>query len=282
VLENPETGCDSIVYLDLTLIGTFEITPIVETICEGESIEVAGQELTEAGSYFFELTDEVGCDSLVDVFLDVLPAPTSETNATICTGESYSFAGTNYTTAGTYQATYTVDGGCDSIATLNLDVITSVNETLDETICDGESFTVGGDDFDATGSYTIELVADNGCDSIVTLNLNVLEVIIEDDSASICDGDTYTHDGNDYTMSGVYDHPYTASNGCDSIYRLTLTVLPNSIQTIDPVICSGDTFSFGGNDYTMTDTYVVTLPSANGCDSVTTINLTVQDQITST
>ena len=282
VLENPETGCDSIVYLDLTLIGTFDITFIVETICEGESIEVAGQELTEAGSYFFEMTDEVGCDSLIDVFLDILPAPTSETNATICTGESYSFAGANYTIAGTYQATYTVDGGCDSIATLNLDVITSVNETLDETICDGESFTVGGDDFDATGSYTIELVADNGCDSIVTLNLNVLEVIIEDDSASICDGDTYTHDGNDYTMSGVYDHPYTASNGCDSIYRLTLTVLPNSIQTIDPVICSGDTFSFGGNDYTMTDTYVVTLPSANGCDSVTTINLTVQDQITST
>lgn len=282
VLQNPITGCDSIVYLDLTLIGTFETTFIVETICEGESITVAGQELTEDGSYFFELTDEVGCDSLIDVFLEVLPLPTSLTEATICTGEVYTFNNTDYSVAGIYEATFPLPGGCDSVATLDLTVITSVTETLNETICDGDSFTVGTDDFNMTGSYDVPLVAVNGCDSIVTLNLTVLDVLIEEDEATICDGETYTHDGNDYTMAGIYDHPYIASNGCDSIYRLTINVLPNSIQTIDPVICAGDTFSFGGNDYSMTDTYVVTLTSTNGCDSITTINLTVEDAITST
>lgn len=279
-LQNPITGCDSIVYLDLTLIGTFETTFIVETICEGESIFVGGEELTEDGSYFFELTDEVGCDSLVDVFLDVLPRPSSITDATICTGETYTFNNVNYNTTGTYEAVFSNPFGCDSVATLNLSVITSINESLTETICDGESFTVGGDDFTTTGTYTVPLVAANGCDSIVTLDLTVLGVLVEEDNATICDGETYTHDGNDYTMAGTYDHQYTASNGCDSIYRLTIAVLPNSIQTINPVICSGETYSFGGNTYTMTDTYVVTLTAANGCDSITTINLTVQDQIT--
>ena len=282
VLENPATGCDSIVYLDLTLIGTFEITFIVETICEGEFIEVGGEELDEGGSYFYELTDEVGCDSLVDVFLTVLPAATGTEFATICQGESYLFNGMQYNMPGIYEETIALPTGCDSIAQLNLTVIDSYTETLNETICDGESFTVGGQSFTTSDTYTVDLTAVNGCDSTVTLNLTVLDVLLETDFQTICDGETYTHDGNDYNITGVYNHPYIASNGCDSTYQLNLTVLPNSIQTLNPTICAGDTYSFGGNDYSTTDTYIVTLTAANGCDSVTTINLTVEDQITST
>ncbi len=282
VLEHPVTGCDSIVYLDLTVIGTFELTFIVEEICEGEGIEVGGQEITEGGSYFFELTDEVGCDSLVDVFLTVIPAATGTEFATICQGEAYLFNGNSYDTQGIYETMIDLPTGCDSIAQLNLTVIDSYTETLNESICDGDSFTVGTQSFSATDTYMIDLTAVNGCDSTVTLNLTVLELQVETDFQTICAGETYTHDGNDYTMTGIYDHPYTAVNGCDSTYRLSLTVLPNSVQTINPVICAGDTYSFGGNIFSTTDTYLVTLTATNGCDSITTINLTVEDQITST
>lgn len=219
--------------------------------------------------------DEVGCDFFVDVFLDVLFVLISEMNVMICMGEFYSFVGINYIIVGIYQVIYMVDGGCDSIVILNFDVIISVNEMLDEIICDGEFFIVGGDDFDVMGSYIIELVVDNGCDFIVIFNFNVLEVIIEDDSVSICDGDIYMYDGNDYIMSGVYDYFYIVFNGCDSIYCLILIVLFNLIQMIDLVICFGDIFSFGGNDYIMIDIYVVILFFVNGCDFVIIINLIV-------
>ncbi|MGH1435079.1 MAG: gliding motility-associated C-terminal domain-containing protein [Lewinella sp.] len=282
LLQSPATGCDSVVYLDLTVIGTEETTLLVESICEGDSYAIGGDQLTTGGSYFYELTDEVGCDSLVDLFLEVFPRPSSLTSATICTGESYLFNGTNYTATGNYQSVFSLPSGCDSVANLALTVVSSVSQTLNETICDGESFTVGTSNFSTTGNYAVPLVADNGCDSIVNLNLTVLGVIIEDGAASICDGETYTVDGNDFTTSGTYDLPYTASNGCDSIFRLTLTVLPVFTQTLNPNICAGQVFSFGGNDYSTTDTYVVTLPASNGCDSITTINLTVSDQITST
>eukprot|EP00903_Cladosiphon_okamuranus_P000359 g357.t1 len=250
--------------------------PLFETICEGDEYTIGGESYSEADVYDIVIPVNGDCDQLFELNLAVNPIVETFLEEEICVGDVFEIGNEEFTEDGSYDVVLeNPETGCDSIVYLDLTLIGTFEITpIVETIC--------GDDFDATGTYTVQLVADNGCDSIVTLNLNVLEVIIEDDSASICDGDTYTHDGNDYTMSGVYDHPYTASNGCDSIYRLTLTVLPNSIQTIDPVICSGDTFSFGGNDYTMTDTYVVTLPSANGCDSVTTINLTVQDQITST
>ena len=48
---------------------------------------------------------------------------TSTTNATICAGSSYNFNGTSYNAAGTYVAHLTNAGGCDSAATLNLNMI---------------------------------------------------------------------------------------------------------------------------------------------------------------
>jgi gliding motility-associated-like protein len=43
-------------------------------------------------------------------------------NASICNGQPYTFNGTNYNTAGTYNIIFPVVGGCDSTVTLNLTV----------------------------------------------------------------------------------------------------------------------------------------------------------------
>jgi len=279
VLSAPGSGCDSIVYLSLTLIGTFETTQLEETICAGQSYAIGGNLLTQSGNYFYQLQDEVGCDSLVDLQLTVLPRPTSMTNATICTGQSYAFNGTNYSASGTYSATFPRPSGCDSVATLNLSVVSSVMTNLNPTICAGESYAVGPNTYSTAGNYTVNLTAANGCDSIVRLNLLVVQPVVQTATASVCQGETFTVDGNTFSTAGTYNLPYTAASGCDSIYRLTLTVLPNVSQTISPSICAGDTYSFGGQSFSTAGTYTVVLPASNGCDSTTTINLAVDNVI---
>jgi gliding motility-associated-like protein len=279
VLSAPGSGCDSIVYLSLTLIGTFGTTQLNETICAGQSYAIGGNLLTQSGSYFYQLQDEVGCDSLVDLQLTVLPRPTSTTNATICTGQSYSFNGTNYSSPGTYSATFPRPSGCDSVATLNLSVVSSVMTNLNPSICAGESYVVGPNTYSTAGNYTINLTAANGCDSIVRLNLAVLQPVVQTATASVCQGDSYTINGNTFSAAGTYNLPYTAASGCDSIYRLTLTVLPNVTRTISPSICVGETYGFGGQSFSAAGTYTVVLPASNGCDSITTINLAVDDVI---
>ncbi len=44
-------------------------------------------------------------------------------------------------------------------------------------ICSGESYTINGQSFTQSGNYTISIPQSSGCDSVVSLNLNVLPVI---------------------------------------------------------------------------------------------------------
>ncbi|MBP1639139.1 MAG: rhs family protein [Bacteroidetes bacterium] len=88
-------------------------TPSVSTtnasICRGDSYTFNGTTYTTAGTYAAQLTNAVGCDSTATLQLTVREPSSSTTNASICRGESYSFNGTTYTAAGTYQAHGTFD-----------------------------------------------------------------------------------------------------------------------------------------------------------------------------
>jgi hypothetical protein len=100
----------------------------------------------------------------------------------------------------------------------------------------------------ATGSYTANLTTVNGCDSIVTLNLTVLDILRTDLTDSICDGEMLDFNGQLLTVSGTYTHTTTSSIGCDSIVTMDLTVLPVNRETVqDTVICEGEDYDFNGS-----------------------------------
>ena len=100
------------------------------SICAGASYTFNGTAYTTAGTYVAHLTNAVGCDSAATLNLTIKALSTSTTNASICTGASYTFNGTAYTTAGTYVAHLTNAVGCDSAATLNLTVTPTVTPSV--------------------------------------------------------------------------------------------------------------------------------------------------------
>ena len=67
---------DSIVRLDLTVIPN-QNTTIDTVLCEGQTMQVAGQEISEAGDYSFELQNSTGCDSIIDIHLEYSEIDTS-------------------------------------------------------------------------------------------------------------------------------------------------------------------------------------------------------------
>ena len=81
--------------------------------------------------------------------------------------------------------------------------------------------------------------------------------------------------GNYYSVAGTYTAAYTTINGCDSIYTLNLTVNQVYAFTQNQAICNGETYNWQGSDYSVAGTYTATYTSASGCDSVYTLNLTV-------
>ena len=92
---------------------------------------------------------------------------------------SYSFNNQIYTTSGTYMITLpnANAAGCDSVITLNLIIKQPSFSTINITNC-GE-YTLNGSTYTSTGQYTQTLIDANsvGCDSTITLNLNIVSSI---------------------------------------------------------------------------------------------------------
>ena len=183
--------------------------------------------------------------------------------------------GNVYTVSGVYVDT--VQGTfCDSIATLTLTVNYSdlstdnVGIKCDEYIwIDGITYTASNNT--ATYTYTNEA----GCDSIITLDLvivNSTDVFVD---VSACDSYYWAVSDTLYTSSGIHSHTYAATNsvGCDSTIWITLTINNSTMSSVDITAC--DSYNWDGVVYDSTGSYTNLYTDLNGCDSSMTLNLTI-------
>lgn len=180
-------GCDSIVYLQLTVNPLHE-TNINATLCYGESYNENGFHIVRpaVGMTFdtLRLASQYGCDSTVYLQLTVNPVHDTLFTDHICYGEDYIGHGfvINKPSPGVHNKVLNLENqyGCDSIVRLNLTVYNSYNISLYEDICFGESYTENGFSYinPSVGTYydTLRLHTIHDCDSIVSLRLTVIPV----------------------------------------------------------------------------------------------------------
>jgi len=140
-------------------------------------------------------------------------------------------------------------------------------------ICETETYNFGGNVLDQAGVYTDTILTNMGCDSIITLTLNVRPYVYVAYSATICQGDTYPFNGSLLSQPGIYTD--TLATSCDSIVTLTLSVIPNSFLSMADTICEGESFTLGAGIYMVSGNYTETFPSAAGCDSIVSLALFV-------
>jgi gliding motility-associated-like protein len=146
---------------------------------------------------------------------------------------------------------------------------TQIVKVIDTAICRGDTL-LG---HTVSGTYTDAFVTSGGCDSLRILNLTIRPVAVTKTTftVNICAGQS--HEG--YTKSGTYVNVFKGANSCDSIRTLILTVYPHVSRTNTVQICKGDTYLAGGKLQTTAGTYVDSLKTSIGCDSVVTTILTV-------
>lgn len=95
-------------------------------------------------------------------------------------------------------------------------------------------------------------------------------------SDTLCYGESYTWNGQEYGISGDYQQTLVASNGADSIVTLKLTILPEVPATTEKAeIIAGETYTWNGKEYTEAGEYTITLQDENGCDYQATLILNV-------
>lgn len=271
------TGCDSSVLLNL-FVSPVDTSYMNSIICSVDSVIVGDSTYMQTGNYTTILTSTIGCDSVVILDLISLPAPlSSNPTISICYGDSFSLGSGTYNSPGSYSETIQNSYGCDSTVNFDLFIYPYDTLTVDATICSGESYSVGTNWFTQSGSFTAYTSNMNGCDSIIYLTLNVLPPDTATIYQTICEGESVTFGGQNFTQNGSYAYtfPTPNMNGCDSVQTLELTVLPKYtfIQTV--YICQGDSILIGNSYYNSSGSYTDSLSQVNGCDSLLITNLSI-------
>lgn len=221
-----------------------------------------------------------GCDSTVTLNLTIKKTYHNENVGSICdtlvlsTGQKISSSVSGYEyVKGTNIA------GCDSIHIL--DVIIKHSTYVDQNISECNEYKwLQGNGITYTSSQNNVLfylgVNSQGCDSLARLNLVIKHPVERVDNVTACmqytwvDGNTYTNNNSTATYNVG-----TASNGCDSIAKLNL-VISNIVTGVDQVVaCDPYTWIDGNTYYGNINTVTYTTTSVFGCDSIVTLNLTM-------
>ncbi|MBE7441288.1 MAG: gliding motility-associated C-terminal domain-containing protein [Flavobacteriales bacterium] len=236
---------------------------------------------TNSGNFNVTLiiTNDNNCMDSITIPISIHSTTNSIQNLSICQGDSVFFDGQFYNTSGIYTDSLQSSFGCDSVLTLNLNVISSLQTLLNQSICQGDSILLGGSFQYFAGVYTDSLQALAGCDSIVITTLTVNQIYHTNQNLSICAGDSILIDGTYQTSSGIYTDSLQTTSGCDSIITINLTVNPIFNINQNAAICQGDSILINGIYQTSAGIYTEILQSINGCDSTIITNLSVDSVI---
>lgn len=130
-----------------------------------------------AGSNTCTVTDMNGCTTTITVTVTEIGPFDSIQTLTVCNGETVTVGMNTYANSGTYVDTISAASGCDSIVTTNLTVLPQIGSGSTQTICFGDSISVGMNTYSTSGTYTDVFMSVTGCDSVVSTNLTVLSPV---------------------------------------------------------------------------------------------------------
>ncbi|MBO4645831.1 MAG: choice-of-anchor J domain-containing protein, partial [Bacteroidales bacterium] len=155
----------------------------------------------------------------------------------------------------------------------------NIATTDTRTVCASElPLTWNGVLFNEAGTQDAILTAANGCDSVVTMTLTVNTPVHTAMTETACDTYTWTHvdaTTQDYTESGDYTYEHADANGCTQVDTLHLTINYSTTGVDEQAACDSYEWIDGVTYTESNSTATFTLTNAAGCDSIVTLNLTI-------
>lgn len=247
-------------------------------VCQGNSVELGSFGTTVLNSEWVVMAND-DWSNLDTHVSNCSSNPCDTYNAiteTACGAYTSPSGNYTWTTTGNYLDTIPNAAMCDSIIAIDLTINPVYNETDAVTICNGSTYTFGTQTLTTSGTYTEVFTSIDGCDSTVVLTLSTVASFTTNLVESICDNETYTLGTQTLNTTGNYTETFVSViGGCDSIVNLDLTVYPTYSESITETACDSYTTPSGANTYTASGIYTDVLSSINGCDSVLTIDLTI-------
>ncbi|MEY2828341.1 MAG: hypothetical protein RIQ33_199 [Bacteroidota bacterium] len=237
-----------------------------------------------------KLMNAAGCDSIVTLNLTIKISTTATFTTAACdsfiwvqkANKKY-FSSNNTDTIKLMNA-----AGCDSIVTLNLTIKISTASTFTTSACDSFIWVQKANKkyFSSNNTDAIKLMNAAGCDSIVTLNLTIKISTASTFTTAACDSFIWVQKANKKYFSSNTTDTIKLMNaaGCDSIVTLNLTIKISTAATFTTSACDSFIWVQKANKkyFSSNTTDTIKLMNAAGCDSIVTLNLTINHATSST
>lgn len=222
-----------------------------------------------------------GNDGNFDLFKYDQPCDETTSSFTVSACESYTVPSGDETYITSQQVMDTIPNvnGCDSVMTIDVTILQPTVSSFAVSAC--EEYTVpSGDETYTTSQQVMDTIPSlvNGCDSVMTIDVTILQPTVSSYAVSVCE--TYTVPSGDETYSSsqqVMDTIPSLVNGCDSVMTIDVTILQPTFNQFSVTACDEYTVPSGDETYTVSDTYMDTIPNVAGCDSVMTIDVTIDN-----
>jgi hypothetical protein len=258
----------------LLTIANNPIVNIFETVnqCSTYFWPVNNQNYSSSGSYTYNSINNP--DTIFHLNLSVNSTSVVESQSS-CNSYTWPLNGLTYTSSGQYIDTIPNTVGCDSIITLNLTILQPTNAIDIQNTCDSITWLDGITYYanNSTATHVIPNAA--GCDSIITLNLTILQPTYGIDTRTTCDSLTWIDGITYYANNTTATHSIPNAAGCDSIITLNLTLLQPTYGIDVQTVCDSLAWIDGITYYSNNNSATYSIANTAGCDSIVTLNLTI-------
>ncbi|MFM2224948.1 MAG: hypothetical protein RJA07_1150 [Bacteroidota bacterium] len=150
-----------------------------------------------------------------------------------------------------------------------------VYDTIHQQICIGDSMLFNQHYLKTAGWYNDTLTSLFGCDSILTMQLDINTPSFYSFNSTCCSNHPYRFHSKYYSITGSYTDALINHVGCDSLVTLNLTVNSVKRDTIKDTICSNQSYYFNNHRVYLSGIYYDTLASYIACDSFITLILRI-------
>ncbi len=148
------------------------------------------------GKYQAKIDNGIEC-KVTSAYNHVIPEISNIIQKRICVGESISFAGQSLNSPGIYQGNFKTRDNCDSVVTINLDIVSHNVDSVRLKLFAGETLKLGKYRIKEEGSKDLVFESSLGCDSLVHATISFYQVYFPNIFSPNGDG------VNDYFCIGV-------------------------------------------------------------------------------
>ena len=175
----------------ITVYDTFNYK-VDTTICYGRTVQWNGYDIQPDSSRTFLLSTVHGCDSTVQVRVKGTKMGTFDlkVDTSVCLGASLPFNGFQLKPGDQKTFFLTAKTGCDSTVLVKVAPRDTFWTAESRTICYGQTSSIFGFPYAASGIFRKKYKAQNGCDSTHTVSLMVRNpILLEVDATPSCYGE---------------------------------------------------------------------------------------------